>query len=71
MRIHFIVHESFEGPGAIQRWACVKGHVVNWSRLFAGDPLPSSVVLDRLVHDHSSDRLARAASTGRATTAGE
>lgn len=43
MRVHFIVHESFEAPGAYETWARKNGHEVTFSRVYAGDKLPSSV----------------------------
>lgn len=42
MRIHFIVHESFEAPGAYEAWACSRGHTVSFSRVYQGEPLPAS-----------------------------
>lgn len=40
MRVHFIVHESFEAPGAYETWARSHGHDVTFSRVYAGDVLP-------------------------------
>lgn len=40
MRVHFIVHESFEAPGAYETWARNHGHRVTYSRVYAGDRLP-------------------------------
>lgn len=42
MRIHFIVHELFEAPGAYASWAHRRGHVVSYSRVYQGEPLPVS-----------------------------
>ena len=42
MRIHFIVHESFEAPGAYEAWARSRGHTVSCSRVYQGEPLPAS-----------------------------
>lgn len=28
MRVHFIVHEHFEAPGAFETWAMTRGHEV-------------------------------------------
>jgi len=42
MRIHFIVHESFEAPGAYALWAQSRGHTVSYSRIYQGEPLPES-----------------------------
>ncbi len=41
MRVHFIVHESFEAPGAYETWAKNKGHHVTYSHVYAGDVLPA------------------------------
>ncbi|MFB2014817.1 glutamine amidotransferase, partial [Shigella flexneri] len=41
MRVHFIVHESFEAPGAYETWAINQGHNVTYSRVYAGDRLPA------------------------------
>lgn len=40
MRVHFIVHESFEAPGVFETWAMIRGHVVTFSRVYAGQRLP-------------------------------
>ena len=42
MRIHFIVHEVFEAPGAYLRWVNARGYQASWSRVYAGDPLPAN-----------------------------
>ena len=42
MRVHFIVHESFEAPGAYATWAEQRGHNLSFSRLYAGDKLPAN-----------------------------
>ncbi|MFE9611385.1 hypothetical protein [Streptomyces sp. NPDC006012] len=41
MRVHFIVHESFEAPGAIEQWAVDRRHTVTSTRLYAGERLPA------------------------------
>ncbi len=43
MRIHIVVHESFEAPGAYETWAASRGHTVAYSRVYLGEPLPTSV----------------------------
>jgi len=43
LKIHFIVHESFEGPGALISWALQHGHKTAISRLHENEPLPSSL----------------------------
>lgn len=42
MHIHFIVHESFEAPGAYEAWAHSRGHTVSYSRVYQSEPLPAS-----------------------------
>lgn len=42
MRVHFIVHESFEAPGAYENWAQQRGYPVSHSRVYAGDALPAT-----------------------------
>lgn len=43
MRLHFIVHESFEAPGAFEAWAGQRGYSMAYSRVYAGAPLPVAV----------------------------
>ncbi|MBV7404236.1 type 1 glutamine amidotransferase [Enterobacter sp. ENT03] len=43
MRVHFIVHESFEAPAAFETWAVLRGHEVTFSRVYAGQKLPEDV----------------------------
>jgi len=43
VRVHFIVHESFEAPGVYETWAMIRGHEVTFSRVYAGQPLPEDV----------------------------
>jgi len=43
MKIHFIIHEAFEGPGALALWALHRGHETGMSRLYDTEPLPSSL----------------------------
>lgn len=43
MKVHFVVHEAFEGPGAYQTWAADRGHEMSYSRVHAGDQLPPGV----------------------------
>ncbi|WP_057490940.1 glutamine amidotransferase-related protein [Streptococcus orisasini] len=42
MRIHFIVHESFEAPGAYLAWAALRGHEVSLTKVYRYEPLPES-----------------------------
>ncbi|MEG3131142.1 type 1 glutamine amidotransferase [Pantoea cypripedii] len=43
MRIHFIVHEYFEAPGAYETWANKVGHQVTFSRVYLGETLPDDI----------------------------
>lgn len=42
MKIHFVIHEAFEAPGAYETWARARGHEVSFTRLYDGDRLPTS-----------------------------
>lgn len=42
MHVHFIVHESFEAPGAFQTWAETHGYSTGFSRVYLGDALPQT-----------------------------
>jgi len=43
MHIHFVIHESFEAPGAFETWVRDRGHTESYSRVYAHEPLPRSV----------------------------
>jgi len=43
MRVHFLIHESFEAPGAYEAWARGQGHHVTCTRIYEGESLPSSM----------------------------
>ena len=50
MKIHIIMHESFESPAAIADWAIKKGHDLSYSRVYAGEKLPKDTTeLDFLI----------------------
>lgn len=49
MKIHIIMHESFEAPGAIEDWIKRKGHDVTYTRLYEGDTLPEDTNFDFLI----------------------
>lgn len=50
MRIHFIIHEHFEAPGAYEIWATRRGFHIGYSRVYEGEPLPSNVdAIDLLI----------------------
>lgn len=42
MRIHFVIHESFEAPGAFETWAIERGYSIARSRVYLHEPLPVS-----------------------------
>lgn len=42
MKVHFVVHESFEAPGAYEDWVKARGYQSSHSRVYLGDPLPAS-----------------------------
>ena len=42
MRVHVVIHESFESAGAYLTWAEERGYAISWSRVDAGEPLPKS-----------------------------
>lgn len=42
MHIHFVVHESFEAPGAFETWALSRAHSASSSRVYLGDALPQT-----------------------------
>lgn len=43
MKLHAIIHESFETLGAIETWAHQNKHSLAYSRVYEGDKLPNSV----------------------------
>ncbi|WFR80432.1 hypothetical protein P9875_04425 [Janthinobacterium rivuli] len=50
MKVHFIVHEAFEAPGAYETWVRERGHQATYSRVHAHEPLPGSIAdIDLLV----------------------
>lgn len=49
MRIHFVIHEPYEGPGAFSHWAAVRGFEQTQTRLYAGETLPSEADFDGLI----------------------
>ena len=43
MRVHFILHETFEVPGAYLKWAQERGHQVTTTKVYENETLPESV----------------------------
>ncbi len=42
MRIHIVMHESFEAPGAIAKWISKNNLMVSYTRLYQGDLFPNT-----------------------------
>lgn len=42
MRVHFIVHENFEAPGAYETWARSRDHEVTFSKVYEGEKCPNN-----------------------------
>ncbi len=49
MRLHYFQHETFEGLGAIEEWAILKGFTINSTHLYKGEALPKLEEIDWLV----------------------
>jgi GMP synthase (glutamine-hydrolysing) len=43
VHVHFVVHESFEAPGAYENWVRDHRYTSGYSRVYAQEPLPQSV----------------------------
>ncbi len=43
MKIHFIIHESFEVPGIIEVWATNKGHQTSYTQVYQYEKYPESI----------------------------
>lgn len=43
MHIHFIIHETFEAPGAYETWAKQRGHSISFTRVYSREALPQDV----------------------------
>ena len=43
MKLHIVIHESFEAPAAIEAWARNKKHELAYTRLYQGEKLPENV----------------------------
>ena len=49
MKIHFIIHEEFEGPGALLVWAEKHNYDISFSRVYRYESLPDQHDFDILV----------------------
>jgi GMP synthase (glutamine-hydrolysing) len=43
MKVHFVVHEAFESPGAYEAWVNARGYEASYSRVYEGTGLPGNV----------------------------
>ena len=42
MRVHFVIHESFESAGAYLPWSATRDHNVSETHVYAGDAVPEN-----------------------------
>lgn len=49
MRIHYLQHVPFEGPGSIAHWAAANGYEITNTRLFESAAMPDLSIIDLLV----------------------
>lgn len=49
MKVHIVMHESFESPAAIEIWAKNKGHEISYTKLYEGDSFPEKCEFDFLI----------------------
>lgn len=49
MRIHYLQHVPFEGPGCIEGWAKTAGHRIAATRFYLDEPLPNITDMDWLI----------------------
>ncbi len=49
MHVHFVIHESYEGPAAFSHWIIQKGFQQTATRLYLGETLPRDLNFDLLV----------------------
>lgn len=49
MRVHFVIHEDFEGPGAIEHWVKMRRFHSSYSRVYLYESLPDVFDFDLLV----------------------
>ena len=49
MRIHYLMHASFEPPGIIEKWAQDRGHNFDGTPTYTGKNLPDAAVVDFLI----------------------
>jgi len=49
INIHVLQHVFFEGLGSIEDWLTTRAARVDWTRFYAGDPLPDPAGIDLLI----------------------
>jgi GMP synthase (glutamine-hydrolysing) len=49
MRVHIVMHESFEAPGAIEQWIKDNNCEVSYTKLYKGDAFPENLDFDYLI----------------------
>lgn len=49
MRVHFVIHEAYEDPGAYLAWAALHGHEIALTKVYQFDPLPQVDDFDWLI----------------------
>ncbi len=49
IRIHYLQHEPYEGPGCIEDWAETKGHRLSLTQLFSHENPPALSEIDLLI----------------------
>ncbi len=49
MKIHFVLHETFEGPGCMNDWIKLKGYQVSLNRTFLHETYPAMDQFDWLI----------------------
>ncbi len=49
MKLHIIMHEGFEAPGAIEQWIKNNSCEVTYTRLYEGDNFPENLNFDYLI----------------------
>lgn len=43
MKVHFVLHETFEVPGAYLKWAQERGYQVTTTKVYENEALPETV----------------------------
>ncbi|MDV6170257.1 type 1 glutamine amidotransferase [Flavobacterium sp. DG1-102-2] len=49
LRIHYLQHAAFEGPGCIAQWAETKNHVLTSTKLYCNESFPDLSQIDWLI----------------------